>query len=134
MVPSNALEGASATFVGHNWGIFRAKHPLRSVLGPRMPFKQLYPIVRHALYSVGIVFVVEIILLIMMAAGVAYPYAYYLSEDEEVASLAATMWRTMDWTYILFTVGVQLNTILLASIPWTYLVGLSRTNAVMLET
>jgi hypothetical protein len=93
------------------------------VVGRRLPFRDLLPVVRHALYSAAIVFVVEIVLLIVMATGAAYPYAYYLSGDAETAELAATLWKTMDWTYILFVVSVQFATILLATIPWFYLLS-----------
>ncbi|KXS20257.1 hypothetical protein M427DRAFT_405693 [Gonapodya prolifera JEL478] len=149
MVPSNALEASSSTFVGHAWSTFQTNHvsvkdvPGTSSVEPLVPsaisgepqtdssrdetslyritYQSLWLVVKYAFYSGCIVLVTELVLLAVMSAGVAKQFALYLSGDSDAATLTATMWRAMDWCHILFVVSVQMATILLASKPIIYL-------------
>ncbi|KAF3039927.1 hypothetical protein E8E12_007484 [Didymella heteroderae] len=122
MVPVSALEATTLTFVGHSWGYVRAsigdlgtsvRHPLSS--------KQIWSISRWAIYSVGFVLVFEVPLYLLMSFFGAWSFARYLSGSDEVSNIAARMWRTIDWCYILYSVSTQLATILVSTRPKWYL-------------
>lgn len=122
MVPVSALEATTLTFVGHSWGSLRGglvgpNNPPRPLLSTR----QLWYIVRWACYSVGIVLIFEIPLCLLMSFLGARPFARYLSGSEEVSRIAARMWRTIDWCYILYGVSTQLAAILVSTRPRWYL-------------
>ncbi|KLU83630.1 hypothetical protein MAPG_02683, partial [Magnaporthiopsis poae ATCC 64411] len=51
----------------------------------------------------------------------ARPFARYLGGSDEVADVAAMMWRTLDWCYIFYAMSTQLATVLLATRPRWYL-------------
>ena len=103
MVPVMALEATTLTFVGHSWGKFRAVLKLTAHdVRPRVTMRQIWSIVRWAFYSVAIVLFVEIPLCFVMSFLGAKPFARYLSGSEEVSRIAARMWRTIDWCYILY--------------------------------
>lgn len=98
MVPVQALEASSLTFVGHAWGTFRRAHASHAVSAyPKATKKEVWLIVRQALVSVGIALVVEIPLCIFLAAFGARPFALWLSGSEAVAAITEHMWRTIDW-------------------------------------
>ncbi|KAF1835101.1 hypothetical protein BDW02DRAFT_496777 [Decorospora gaudefroyi] len=123
MVPVMALEATTLTFVGHSWGRFRAllEAPAAQDAKPRATMRQIGSIVRWALYSIVVVFVVEIPLCLFMSFVGAQPFARYLSGSDEVSRIAARMWRTIDWCYILYGVSTQLAAILAATRPRWYL-------------
>jgi hypothetical protein len=49
------------------------------------------------------------------------PFAFFLSKSDAVSKIAARMWQTIDWCYILYDVSTQLATILLATRTSWYL-------------
>jgi hypothetical protein len=122
MVPVMALEATTLTFVGHSWGNFRAKFTAAThIVKPRTTGREIWQVVRWALYSVVIVLLVEIPLCLLMSFLGAKPFARYLSGSEEISRIAARMWRTIDWCYILYGVSTQFAAILVATRPKWYL-------------
>jgi len=122
MVPISALEATTLTFVGHSWGQMRAS--VAQIIGtvpPSMPFRQLWQVVRWACYSICIVLIFEVPLCLLMSFLGAEPFARYLSGSEEVSKIAARMWRTIDWCYILYGISTQLAAILMSTRPRWYL-------------
>jgi Na+-driven multidrug efflux pump len=120
MVPVQALEATSNTFIGHSWGEFNKsiRHGAEEFIAtPR----QLWNITRWAFYSVAVALMVEVPLCLLMSFLGARPFARYLSGSDEVAEIAAHMWQTIDWCYILYAVSTQLATILGATRPKWYL-------------
>lgn len=115
MVPVNALEATSSTFVGHAWGAFKARSRKRATNG------DLLLIARPAILSALIALMIEIPLCLVMSFKVAYPFALYISNNPVVATITAKMWKTIDWCYIFFAVTTQLAAILLATRPRWYL-------------
>jgi Na+-driven multidrug efflux pump len=122
MVPVQALEATTLTFVGHSWGEFRAtlNANTQSVM-LRTTKRQLFGITRWALYSVAIVLIVEIPLCLILSFAGAQSFARYLSRSDEVSRIAARMWRTIDWCYIMYGVSTQLAAILVSTRPKWYL-------------
>ena len=120
MVPVQSLEATSLAFIGHGWGEWR------DVVGidawkPRVSRKQLFVIIRPALISLAIALAVEVPMCIFLALFGCKPFAYYLSESEDVAQVTAYMWQTIDWCYLFYAASTQLATILLATRPKWYL-------------
>jgi len=122
MVPVQALEATTLTFVGHSWGKFRAtlNANTQSVM-LRITKRQLFGITRWTLYSVVIVLIVEIPLCLILSFAGVQSFARYLSESDEVSRIAARMWRTVDWCYIMYGVSTQLAAILVSTRPKWYL-------------
>lgn len=118
MVPVMALEATTLTFVGHSWGYFRAA---TTSTKPRVTASQVFEITRWAMYSVVIVLIVEVPLCLIMSFAGAEPFARYLSGSDTVSHIAARMWRTIDWCYILYGVSTQLAAVLVATRPIWYL-------------
>jgi Na+-driven multidrug efflux pump len=122
MVPISALEATTLTFIGHSWGNVRASLTVLSTSArPQLSINQLWYVVRWALYSIIIVLVFEIPLCLLMSFLGARPFARYLSGSDEVSRIAARMWRTIDWCYILYGVSTQLAAILVSTRPRWYL-------------
>ena len=119
MVPVQALEATSLTFIGHAWGSFR--HSLDSNRKPHTSILQLHHITRPALISCAIALAVEIPLAIFLSRFGALPFALYLSASEPVARIVVHMWQTIDWCYIFYALSTQLATVLLATRPRWYL-------------
>ena len=120
MVPVQALEATSLAFIGHNWGKWRDAVGL-DAWRPRVSRKALYSIVRPALISLAIALAVEVPMCIFLALFGCKPFAFYLSESEDVARITAYMWQTIDWCYLFYAASTQLATILLATRPKWYL-------------
>eukprot|EP01119_Soliformovum_irregulare_P007151 TRINITY_DN1954_c0_g1_i2.p1 TRINITY_DN1954_c0_g1~~TRINITY_DN1954_c0_g1_i2.p1 ORF type:complete len:185 (+),score=21.98 TRINITY_DN1954_c0_g1_i2:1217-1771(+) len=118
MVPVASLEATSNIFVGHEWAVFRR-------LSAELPvtWRRLFRVAKPALVSVVLALGVEVVLCLMLSFGLSRPYAYWLSNAEDVADITSTMWRTIDWCYIFYAVNAQLSTILLASQPRWYLIN-----------
>ncbi|CAO2652643.1 Nn.00g009260.m01.CDS01 [Neocucurbitaria sp. VM-36] len=122
MVPVMALEATTLTFVGHSWGRFRAGLVVSAGGSrPRALSMQIWGVVRWAFYSIVIVLLVEIPLCFLMSFVGAKPFARYLSGSEEVSRIAARMWRTIDWCYIMYGISTQLAAILVSTRPKWYL-------------
>jgi Na+-driven multidrug efflux pump len=122
MVPVQALEATTLTFVGHSWGKFRATIEATSrVITPQATSQDIFSIVRWAFHSVVIVLAIEIPLLFIMSFAGAKPFARYLSGSEDVSRITARMWRTIDWCYIFYGVSTQLAAILVSTRPRWYL-------------
>ncbi|KAF2180315.1 hypothetical protein K469DRAFT_640154 [Zopfia rhizophila CBS 207.26] len=120
MVPVQALEATTLTFIGHSWGQFRRSFSVDN-LRPKASWKQLWTISRWAFYSVSLALLIEVPLCILMSFFGARPFAGYLSGSNKVAKIAAYMWRTIDWCYIFFAVSTQLAAVLLSTRPLRYL-------------
>jgi Na+-driven multidrug efflux pump len=116
MVPISALEATTLTFVGHSWGQFR-----KTTVQARASARQVWSVVRWAIYSVVVVLVVEIPLCLIMSFAGARPFAYYLSGSESVSRIVARMWRTVDWCYVFYGVSTQLAAVLVSTQPKWYL-------------
>jgi Na+-driven multidrug efflux pump len=122
MVPIMALEATTLTFVGHSWGQFRASSvPNGPSAKSRASFCQIFNISRWAIYSVAIALLSEIPICLIMSFVGAESFAFYLSGSEEVSRIAARMWRTIDWCYILYAVSTQLAAVLVSTRPRWYL-------------
>jgi Na+-driven multidrug efflux pump len=119
MVPVQALEATSLTFIGHRWGSFRLTST--STRRPVVPAKQLLKIVQPALISILIALLIEIPLCLFLALFGARPFARYLSGSDTVAKITAHMWRTIDWCYIFYALSTMMATVLLATRPRWYL-------------
>lgn len=142
MVPVQALEATSLTFIGHEWGkykstlcyVFEASRPdrpssagqWRRKVGPttRRPKacrRDLFIIVKPALLSLSLAVVFEVPLAIFLSRFGARRFAFYLSDSAEVADITELMWRTIDWCYVFYAVSTMLATVLLATRPKWYL-------------
>ncbi|KAG9686115.1 hypothetical protein KCU95_g11920, partial [Aureobasidium melanogenum] len=119
MVPVQALEATTLTFIGHFWGEWRKETDAERK--PRASRRQLYHIIRPALLSCLVALAVEIPLCIFMSEYGARHFAFYLSESHIVSQITARMWRTIDWCYIFYALSTQLAAILLATRPRWYL-------------
>ncbi|KNG90634.1 hypothetical protein ANOM_001283 [Aspergillus nomiae NRRL 13137] len=114
MVPVQALEATTLTFVGHSWGELKQRADTE-----RWSWMSLFVVTRPAVLSVMIVLAVEIPLLIFMSLYGCESFAFWLSQSEPVSNIVAHMWRTIDWCYILYAISTQLAAILLATqTPW----------------
>lgn len=120
MVPVQALEATTLTFIGHSWGQFSNSLSTASTKH-QANMHQLWVIIRWAAYSVFIALAFEIPLCLLMSFLGARPFAQYLSGSEEVARIAAHMWRTIDWCYLCYAVSTQLAAVLMATRPKWYL-------------
>lgn len=121
MVPVQALEATSLTFIGHRWGIWRGQIG-KTVRRPgHVAFRSLLHIARPALLSLVIALCIEVPLAIFLSIWGARSFALYLSASAEVADVTAHMWRTIDWCYIFYAMSTMLATILLATQPRWYL-------------
>ncbi|KAF3936822.1 hypothetical protein ABW19_dt0204365 [Dactylella cylindrospora] len=121
MVPVQALEASSVTFVGHKWGAWRAKVG-SGVRRAKASWLEIYHIAFPALRSFAIVFFIEIILFIALAyTGGVRSFAYYLSNSDTVSDITEMMWKSIEWCYIFYALSTQLATILLATQPRWYL-------------
>ncbi|KXJ85946.1 hypothetical protein Micbo1qcDRAFT_220071 [Microdochium bolleyi] len=128
MVPVQALEATSLTFIGHRWGDWRrniSDNPPTSSQTTKTPAARLTDILniaKPALISVGCALTVEVPLCIFLSVFGARPFAMYLSGGAApVADVTAHMWRTIDWCYVFYAVSTQLATVLLATRPKWYL-------------
>lgn len=120
MVPVQALEATTLTFVGHNWGLFKCHVEIRR--GPvAFNSSQLSQVIRPAFVSVALALAFEIPLCLFLSYFGVRPFAYFLSRNDEVADVTAHMWRSIDWCYVLYGVSTQLAAILLATKPSWYL-------------
>nr|POE99394.1 putative transporter c11d3.18c [Quercus suber] len=120
MVPVQALEATSLTFVGHAWGAWRRAMGV-NVRRPSATLKELRTIARPALLSSFIALCIEVPLCLFLSFYGTRRFAYYISADASVALITEKMWRTIDWCYIFYAVTTQLATILLASRPRWFL-------------
>lgn len=120
MVPVQALEATTLTFVGHAWESWRCRvgiqehHPVASR-------RQLRMIVRPALRSCIIALAIEVPMCLFLCFYGARRFAHYLSDSVGVSLITEKMWKTIDWCYICYAVSTQLAAILLATQPRWYL-------------
>jgi Na+-driven multidrug efflux pump len=139
MVPVQALEATTLTFIGHSWGAFRNKQGVEAIpshgnwkqalsnfadmgsVRPQASWRQLWNITRWAFYSVAMALIVEVPLCILMSFFGARPFARYISGSDTVAGIAEHMWQTIDWCYIFYAVSTQLAAILQPTRPLWYL-------------
>ncbi|KAL2751838.1 hypothetical protein ACRALDRAFT_2045087 [Sodiomyces alcalophilus JCM 7366] len=122
MVPVLALEQTSLAFTGHRWGAFRRAIGISNLRPPRVDLRAtILPILRPALLRAALAIAVEVPLCLFLTFFAARPFARYLGGSDEVADVAAHMWRSIDWCYIFYAVSTQLATVLLATRPRWYL-------------
>ncbi|KAK6832724.1 hypothetical protein RU639_004013 [Aspergillus parasiticus] len=120
MVPVQALEQSTLTFVGHNWGIWRDRAGVE-IRYPKATKSDIMEICRPAFTSCGIALVFEVILCIALSIHGIQGFAYYLSGSTVVAQITQRIWKQIDWTYIFYGLNYQLAAILLAASPRWYL-------------
>ncbi|KZP06605.1 hypothetical protein FIBSPDRAFT_876383 [Athelia psychrophila] len=120
MVPVQALEASSLTFIGHAWGRWRASVGVEQTRA-KATRAELLEITRPAFVSCLLALIVEVPLCLMLALWGAKPFAYYLSQSEVVSQIVEKMWKTIDWCYIFYALSTQLATILTATQPRWYL-------------
>ncbi|TVY88889.1 hypothetical protein LAWI1_G003795 [Lachnellula willkommii] len=121
MVPLQALEASTLTFIGHAWGRWRqyiGPGPKESPedKNPKANMKSLFYIVNRAWASSSTGFVVEFFLFFLLFWAVK-DFAYFLSGSHPVSEITQRMWRTMDWCYIFYAIYLQLSAILIATTP-----------------
>ncbi|KAK0115524.1 hypothetical protein ONS95_000198 [Cadophora gregata] len=121
MVPVQALEASTLTFVGHAWGKWRNQ------VGPereraKATKKDLSVITRPAWISCIIALAIEIPFCIFLSIWGIDGFAFYLSQSEPVANITQRMWRTIDWCYIFYALNYQISAILLATTTNWYLI------------
>ncbi|PVH75286.1 hypothetical protein DL98DRAFT_644426 [Cadophora sp. DSE1049] len=121
MVPVQALEASTLTFVGHAWGEWRNQ------VGPerkraKATKKALSVITRPAWISCIIALAIEIPFCIFLSIWGIDSFAFYLSQSEPVANITQKMWRTIDWCYIFYALNYQISAILLATTTNWYLI------------
>ncbi|KAK7553398.1 hypothetical protein JOL62DRAFT_496235 [Phyllosticta paracitricarpa] len=121
MVPVQALEQTSLTFIGHAWGAWRRSIGIDVLRPSKTAPSALFPIVRPAIVSLLLALAVEVPLCVFLTFFGARPFARYLSEDDAVADVTARMWRTIDWCYVFYAMSTMLATVLLATRPRWYL-------------
>ncbi|KAF7852944.1 hypothetical protein EAF04_010821 [Stromatinia cepivora] len=121
MVPVNALEASTSTFVGHAWGAWR-KRVGAEVKRPRAERRDILKIVHYALLSCVIALLIESTLCIFLSLWGIKKFSFYLSESAIVATITEHMWRSIDWCYIFYALTTQLAAILLATVPKLYFV------------
>ncbi|KAJ5114906.1 hypothetical protein NUU61_000665 [Penicillium alfredii] len=90
MVPVQALEASTLTFVGHNWGQFRGRTANAFSKAARA---DLLEITRPALVSCAIALAFETVFCIALSWNGIEGFAFYLSESEVVAEIAQKMWK-----------------------------------------
>ncbi|KAL4783692.1 hypothetical protein BJX76DRAFT_329145 [Aspergillus varians] len=114
MVPVQAAEATTLTFVGHAWGLLKQRpYP------PRLSWTSLCVVVRPALLSATTILAIEIPLLVFMSLYGCESFALWLSNSQHVSNIVGHMWRTIDWCYILYGLSIQFAAILLATrTPW----------------
>lgn len=110
MVPVQALEASSLTFVGHAWGRWRASvggdqtraKATRADLFGMFSASQvcnvlindfLLEITRPAFASAILALIAEVPLCIFLALWGAKPFAYYISQSEPVSLIVEKMWK-----------------------------------------
>lgn len=111
MVPVQALEASTLTFVGHNWGQWRASVGV-GLRKPKLPdgifgygfpiwvvaialarFQLATDIMRPAFISCAISLVIEVPICICLSLWGMEAFAYYLSDSTEVALITKKMWK-----------------------------------------
>ena len=120
MVPVQALEATTLTFVGHAWGSWRRLVGIEEH-HPTVTRRQLRTIIRPALLSCLIALAVEVPMCLFLSFYGARRFAEYLSGSTSVSLITQKMWKTIDWCYICYAVSTQLAAILLATRPRWYL-------------
>jgi len=120
MVPVQALEASTLTFVGHAWGRWRAQVGAE-VEKPRATRQEILKITRPAFVSCIIALIVEVPFCLFLSFWGIRSYSFYLSESEAVADITQKMWKSIDWCYIFYALNYQLAAILLATVPRWFL-------------
>ncbi|KAM3086135.1 hypothetical protein ACMFMF_000092 [Clarireedia jacksonii] len=92
MVPVNALEASTSTFVGHAWGEWRAQAGFHE-RKPKATRRDLYTISRPAFVSCAIALAVEVPFCIFLSLWGIRKFSFYISESEPVALITEKMWR-----------------------------------------
>jgi hypothetical protein len=111
MVPVQALEATSLTFVDHSWEELKhlggqrwssthlhGKWLISSVYMQSIGSGSFFKVViRPAILSAAVALAVEIPLYMFLSIFGCGPFAFSLSKSEAVSKIAARMWQTIDW-------------------------------------
>jgi hypothetical protein len=110
MVPVQALEATSLTFVGHSCGELKhlsgqrwsttnlyGKWFISSVYMARRMWLILKVVIRPAILSAAVALAVEVALYMFLSIFGCEPFAFFLSKSDAVSKIAARMWQTIDW-------------------------------------
>ncbi|TVY45942.1 hypothetical protein LOCC1_G002756 [Lachnellula occidentalis] len=143
MVPLQALEASTLTFIGHKWGRWRKfkgsedsktgnnKREINEMLNqgsngtekpktdakvPGANKQTIFYIVSQAWASSSTGLAIEIFIFFLLFWAVK-DFAYYLSQSHNVAEIVQHMWRTVDWCYMFYAISYQLAAILIATTP-----------------
>ncbi|CAG8277962.1 unnamed protein product [Penicillium salamii] len=118
MVPILALETSTLTFVGHNWGYFRAS---KAAENPVASTKEILGILRPALVSCFMALIFEVVLFAALPVNDIQGFAYYLSGSTNVSIISQRMWKARVFTTSALQWLYQLAAVLLATSPRWYL-------------
>ncbi|KAI9099867.1 hypothetical protein DFS34DRAFT_680246 [Phlyctochytrium arcticum] len=78
-------------------------------------YKDIIDLARPGIIALVAILVIELILNTILSAGPIRNLAFYLSSNAPVADLAANMFHSLNWTYILLSASMPLASILLAT-------------------
>ncbi|TVY82521.1 hypothetical protein LSUE1_G003878 [Lachnellula suecica] len=122
LVPLQALETSTLTFVGHAWGEWRKEvGPTETQVEVKESEKdkltKFYAITKPAWLPCLMIPPLETVLFIVLSIWWAKPYALFMSGDQSTAAMVQWMWRTIDWCWIPAALSTILATILLATTP-----------------
>jgi Na+-driven multidrug efflux pump len=120
MVPVQALQASTLTFVGHKWGKWHAQKGVNE-RKPAATWKDVKTITGPAFLSTLISIGIEVPVCIFLSLWGMKEFAYYISASDDVARITRDMWRKIDWCYIFYAMDYQLAAILLATVPRWYL-------------
>lgn len=121
MVPVQTLEASTLTFVGHEWGKWRAEVG-PTLKRPKAVKEDLIRITKTAWISCAVALSIEIPVCIFLSFWGIESFALFLSGSEAVAKITQHMWKTIDWCYIFYALDYQIAAILLATTTNWYLV------------
>jgi hypothetical protein len=108
MVPVNALQASSLTFIGHEWSVWHARVDARnskpiankadligvwSCLIPIPLLNCVLGIIKPAFISAGLALAVEVPICVLLSVWGMRRFSYYLSDSMEVVLVAQKMWQ-----------------------------------------
>jgi hypothetical protein len=135
MVPVQTLEASTLTFVGHNWGRWRA-HVGVDIRQPKASRAEIFgmdsdlyltilangcdsqEMIRPSLISCCVALVVEVIICIALSTHGMQTFAYFLSGSETVAQITQMMWKVVATPVPPITKPTNFSC---QAIDWTYI-------------
>ncbi|KAF4628384.1 hypothetical protein G7Y89_g9768 [Cudoniella acicularis] len=92
MVPVQALEASTLTFVGHHWSRWRAEVGV-TVRRPTATWADVKKITRPAIISSVIALAIEVPVCIFLSLWGMQEFAFYISNSQDVAVITRKMWQ-----------------------------------------